>query len=280
MGWFSRDPIVPVVRLSGVIGAASALRAGLSIATTAGVLERAFAIKRAKAVAIIINSPGGSPVQSRLIYKRIRALAEENGKKVYVFAEDVMASGGYLIALAGDEIYADDNSIVGSIGVISASFGFDKAIERLGVERRVYTSGENKMSLDPFQPEKTEDVTRLKTLQRDVHDSFIALVRERRGSKLREADAGIFTGEFWAGPRARDLGLVDGLGDVRSKMRSLFGDKVNLKVIATERGLFRRLGLPGMRLAQADVAGLSNINLAEQMLDALEARAAWGRFGL
>ncbi len=277
MGWFSRDPVVPVVRLSGAIGISSPLRPGLAMATLAGTLDKAFAIKRAKAVALVINSPGGSPVQSRLIYKRIRALAEETGKTVYVFAEDVMASGGYLIALAGDEIYADENSIVGSIGVISASFGFDKAIGKLGVERRVYTSGENKMSLDPFQPEKSEDVARLKALQRDVHDSFIALVRERRGARLRDdTDAGIFTGAFWVGPRARDLGLIDGLSDVRAKMRELFGDKVELKLISGERGWFRRFGLPGL----SGGLPMQRPSLSEDLLATLEARALWSRFGL
>jgi signal peptide peptidase SppA len=282
--WWSRDPVVPVVRLTGVIGGTSGLRAGLSLLTVARALEDAFAVKRAKAVALLINSPGGSPVQSRLIYKRVRALAEENGKKVYVFAEDVMASGGYLIALAGDEIYADDNSIVGSIGVISAGFGFEKAIEKLGVERRVYTSGESKMTLDPFQPEKEEDIARLKAVQRDVHDSFIALVRERRGARLREpttaGEAGLFSGAFWVGPRARELGLIDGLSDIRAKMRELYGDQVQLKVFGGQRGLLRRIGWPGSRLEGAPLGGLLPAQWPDDVLATLEARALWSRFGL
>jgi signal peptide peptidase SppA len=284
--WWSRDPVVPVVRLTGVIGGGSALRSGLSLSSVARALEDAFAVKRAKAVALLINSPGGSPVQSRLIYKRVRALAEENGKKVYVFAEDVMASGGYLIALAGDEIYADDNSIVGSIGVISAGFGFEKAIEKLGVERRVYTSGESKMTLDPFQPEREEDIARLKAVQRDVHDSFIALVRERRGARLREptaaGEAGLFSGAFWVGPRARELGLIDGLSDMRAKMRELYGDQVQLKVFGGQRGLLRRIGWPGSRLEGAlpPLGGLLPAQWPEDVLATLEARALWSRFGL
>lgn len=274
MGWFSGGPTIPVLRLTGMIGAVTPLRPGLSLASMAEPIERAFAMKWAPAVAIVVNSPGGSPVQSRLIFKRIRALAEEKAKPVYVFAEDVMASGGYLIALAGDEIYADDNSIVGSIGVVSASFGFVRAIDKLGVERRVYTSGESKVSLDPFLPEKEDDIERLKALQRDVHESFISLVRERRGARLKEDGGKLFTGEFWSGERARDLGLVDGLSDVRTKMREIYGEKVKLKLISSERGwLRRRLGLVG------SMGGDGQASLAEDALSTLEARAIWARFG-
>ena len=182
-------------------------------------------------------------MQSHLIYLRIRALAKETGKTVYVFTEDVCASGGYFLAVAGDEIYADPSSIVGSIGVISASFGFDKLIDKIGVERRVYTSGERKMALDPFAPEKADEVARLKALQADVHQTFIGIVKERRGAKLKAADDALFSGEFWSGPKARDLGLVDGIGDVRTKMREKFGDKVRLPVVTFGGGwLRRRLG--------------------------------------
>ena len=278
---FSRgDTIVPVLRFSGAIGMATPLKPGLSIATAAGAIERAFSDTRAPAVAIVINSPGGSPVQSRLIYKRIRALAEEKGMPVYAFIEDIGASGGYLLALAGDEIHADISSIVGSIGVITSGFGLDKAIEKLGVERRVYTSGVNKMSLDPFQPEKPDDVERLKALQRDVHQDFIALVKERRGSRLQGGDT-LFTGEIWSGRGALAAGLIDGHADVRLKMRELFGEKVKLKVVTGETGFLRRI----FRLQAFDQGaamvlpdGLFN-HLPGDAISAIEERALWARFG-
>ena len=188
-------------------------------------------MRGAKAVAIQINSPGGSAVQSMLIYKRIRALAAEKNLKVYVFAEDVAASGGYLLALAGDEIYADPSSIVGSIGVITATFGVNELINRIGVERRVYTAGESKDTLDPFLPEKPEDVERIKALQRDVHQAFIDLVKTRRGAKIDKAGVDLFTGEFWSGGKALELGLIDGLSDLRTKMREIYGDEVRLKLV-------------------------------------------------
>ena len=183
--WAKDLPLVAVVSLSGAIGMSTPLRPSLSIAAVAAILDRAFTMRNVKAVAISVNSPGGSPVQSALIYKRIRALSEENEVPVYIFVEDVAASGGYLIALAGDEIIADQNSIIGSIGVISTSFGFDRAIEKLGIDRRVYTSGARKMTLDPFQPEKPDDVRRLKAVQKDVHQTFIDLVKERRVAPCR-----------------------------------------------------------------------------------------------
>src|SRR5690606_22101022 len=199
---------IPVIRLHGAImSGGSQFRQNLSLATTAGLIDKAFSFREAPAVAIAINSPGGSPVQSRLIYKRIRDLAEEKKRRVHVFVEDVAASGGYMIALAGDEIIADPSSIVGSIGVVSAGFGFQELIKKIGVERRVHTSGRNKAILDPFQPEKEEDIERLKALQEEVHQTFIALVKERRGAKLAEDDD-LFTGLFWTGERGHALGLV------------------------------------------------------------------------
>src|SRR5688572_29175937 len=185
MGWFSRGVVVPVLRLSGPIGMVAPLRPGLSIASLAGPIEKAFSMSRAKSVAVVVNSPGGSPVQSSLLFRRLRQLAAEKEKKIYVFCEDVAASGGYYVAAAGDEIYADASSIVGSIGVISASFGLDRAIEKLGISRRVYTAGTNKSVLDPFQPEKAEDIERLKAIQRDVHDVFIGVVKDRRSGRLK-----------------------------------------------------------------------------------------------
>ncbi|TAM95227.1 MAG: S49 family peptidase [Rhizobiaceae bacterium] len=272
-------PTIPVVRLQGMILAGNApLRNSLSLATTAGLIERAFSFKAAPAVAISINSPGGSPVQSRLIYKRIRDLAAEKNKTVLVFVEDVAASGGYMIALAGDEIIADPSSIVGSIGVVSASFGFQDLIRKIGVERRVHTAGQNKATLDPFRPERKEDVERLKALQLEIHETFIDLVRERRGTKLSD-DPDLFTGLFWTAKRGLELGLVDALGDMRSVLKQRFGDKTRLQLVTPARGFIaRKLGLPASRgvdpgpeIAAAAVSGL---------IDTLEERAAWARFGL
>jgi len=286
MRFFFRKPTIPVLRFAGPIGMATPLRPGLSLATVSGPLEKAFQMSRTPAVAIAINSPGGSPVQSHLIYKRIRQLAAEHDKRVHVFCEDVAASGGYFLALAGDEILADPSSVVGSIGVISAGFGLDKAIEKLGIERRVYTAGLSKGSLDPFLPEKTEDIERLKALQRDVHDLFIGIVKERRTGKLNGPDAELFSGAFWSGPKAHELGLVDGLGDLRSRMREIYGDKVRLRSVPMQSGgLLSRLrrssenGRPLSGLGDLAVAGLGR-TLAEDLISALETRALWQRYGL
>lgn len=270
-------PTIPVVRLNGAIMASgSQFRQHLSLAATAGVLQKAFSFPRAPAVAISVNSPGGSPVQSRLIYRRIRDLAAEKNKTVLVFVEDVAASGGYMIALAGDEIIADPSSIVGSIGVVSASFGFHDLIKKIGVERRLYTAGRNKAVLDPFQPEKEEDVERLKRLQLDVHETFIDIVRERRGDKLAD-DPDLFTGLFWTGRRGVELGLVDGLGDMRSVLRERYGDKTRLRLVTPPRGLFgRRLGFFGIGAAGAGLGAAVLGGAAE----AAEERALWGRYGL
>lgn len=279
--FFRGGPVVPVLRLSGHIGAVTPLRPGLSLATLAGSIQRAFGTKGAKAVAIQINSPGGSAAQSLLIYKRIRDLADEKDLPVYVFAEDVMASGGYLIALAGDEIYVNDASIVGSIGVVSAGFGFDKAMKRLGIERRVYTAGKSKSTLDPFQPEKEEDVKRLKALQEDVHETFIDLVKERRGRRIKDASADLFTGEFWSGRKAVELGLVDGTSDIRSKMREMLGKKVRLRLITPKKGLFgRHIRDVFARGGETAESGFARPSLADDFISAVEARSLWSRFGL
>ena len=261
---------------------ATPLRPGISLATTAGGIEKAFKASKLPAVVLLINSPGGSPVQSRLILQRIRALAAETDKKVYAFAEDVAASGGYMLALAGDEIYADPSSIVGSIGVISASFGFDKLIEKAGIQRRVYTAGANKGALDPFQPENSDDIRRLKAIQREVHETFMTVVRERRGSRLDTDHPDVFSGAFWAGEKARELGLVDGFTDARTKMRELFGDKVQLKVIPfAGGGFFSRLRrLPRMLADTFDNQYSDRLSLGDDLLSAAEARALWARFGL
>lgn len=272
---FSKSPVVPVIRFTGPIGMATPLNPGINLATSADVIERAFEDKKAKAVAVIINSPGGSPVQSMLIFKRLRALAEEREKKIYVFAEDVAASGGYFIACAGDEIYADPSSIIGSIGVIAAGFGFHRAIDKIGVERRVYTAGEKKMTLDPFKPEDPEDVERIKDLQKDIHETFKEVVRSRRQEKL--AADNLFTGAFWTGTKAVELGLIDGLSDVRTKMREVFGPEVELKLVKPKKGLFGRTSPQGV----AARLGLSSeASLTDQFISSLEARAHWSRFGL
>jgi signal peptide peptidase SppA len=265
---------IPVIRLHGtILSGSSPMRQNLSLATTAALIEKAFAVQDAPAVAISINSPGGSPVQSRLIFKRIRDLAHEKNKSVLVFVEDVAASGGYMIACAGDEIIADPSSIVGSIGVVSASFGFQDLIKKIGVERRVHTAGQNKSVLDPFQPEKKEDVERLKALQLEVHQTFIDLVRERRGAKLSD-DPDLFTGQFWSGKKGLELGLVDQLGDMRQILKERYGDKTRLQLIAMPRGLFgRKLGVGGLsqQIAHSAVEGL---------VDIASERALWNRYGL
>lgn len=269
---------IPVVRLHGVImSGGGQFRQSLSLASSAGMLEKAFAFKEAPAVAISVNSPGGSPVQSRLIFRRIRDLAVEKNKKVLIFVEDVAASGGYMIAVAGDEIFADPSSIVGSIGVVSSSFGFPELLKKIGVERRVYTAGQNKALLDPFKPEKQEDVERLKALQLEVHETFIDLVRERRGAKLAD-DPDLFTGMFWTGKRGLALGLVDQLGDMRSVLKARYGARTELKPVTAPRGfLGRRLGMFGISGASgADIANAA----ADGIFSATEERAAWSRFGL
>jgi signal peptide peptidase SppA len=265
--WRSNAVTIPVIRLHGsIMAGGSQLRPALSLATTAGLIEKAFALD-APAIAISINSPGGSPVQSRLIYKRIRDLAAEKNRKVLVFVEDVAASGGYMIAVAGDEIIADPSSIVGSIGVVSASFGFPELLKKIGVERRVHTAGKNKAVLDPFRPERKEDVERLKSLQLEIHDTFIDLVRERRGARLAD-DPDLFTGLFWTGKKGLELGLVDSLGDMRSVLKQRYGVKTRL---LSRIGPFGSRGGAAPEMAAAAVEG---------MLDAAQERALWSRFGL
>jgi len=272
--------VVPVVRLSGVIGAVTPLRPGMTLAGLARTLERAFAVRNAKAVALLINSPGGSPVQSRQIYLRIRQLAAEKKLPVLVFVEDVAASGGYMIACAGDEIFCDPSSIVGSIGVVGGSFGLEGLIKKIGIERRLYTAGKHKAMLDPFLPENPDDVERLKTIQREIHAIFIALVRQSRGARLKGDDDTLFTGEYWAGETAVSLGLADAIGDMRSTLRARYGEKVSTPVIAPSGGLLS--GLLGRRSPGAGtLASLEGMaGLPDEVISALETRAIWSRFGL
>jgi signal peptide peptidase SppA len=271
--------VVPVVRLSGVIGAVTPLRPGMTLAGVARVLERAFSFRNAKAVALVINSPGGSPVQSRQIYLRIKQLAAEKKLPVLVFVEDVAASGGYMIACAGDEIFCDPSSILGSIGVVGGTFGFQEAIKRLGIERRLYTAGEHKAMLDPFLPENPDDVARLKAIQREIHTTFIALVKDARGNRLKGADDVLFTGEYWVGDTAISLGLADGVGDLRSTLRARYGEKVLTPVISQPTGLLS--GLLGRRSPGAGQVGAweGTANLPDQLISALETRAIWAKFG-
>jgi signal peptide peptidase SppA len=275
LGWLARPfrrrgTVIPVVRLQGVI-AADTRPGRLNIASVAPLLRRAFAFK-APAVALIVNSPGGSPVQSRLIAKRIRDLAAEHDKQVLVFVEDAAASGGYFIATAGDEIIADPSSIVGSIGVIFAGFGFPEALAKLGVERRVHTAGKNKSTLDPFLPEKPEDIERIKQMETDIHSVFIDWVKSRRGDLLTKSDDELFTGEFWSGVRGLELGLIDALGDLHETLRTRFGDDVRTRVIEPKRGLFT--------LPRIGLSSLLPRELSADVVAAIEDRALWSRLGL
>lgn len=269
---------IPVVRLHGAImTGGSQFKPTLSLATAAPMLEKAFANKESPVVAISLNSPGGSPVQSRLIFQRIRALAEEKQKKVLIFVEDVAASGGYMIALAGDEIFADPTSIVGSIGVVSGGFGFPELLRKIGVERRVYTAGENKVILDPFQPEKGSDIEYLKTLQLEIHKVFIDMVKMRRGERLVD-DGEIFSGLFWTGGRGLELGLIDGLGDMREVLKRRFGKDVRLELIGSARTLLGKR-LPGV-VSGAPSFGEIAAQAGAGLAASIEERALWSRYGL
>lgn len=270
--------VIPVVRLHGAImNGGSRFKPQLNLASVAPALEKAFSMKDSPAVALSINSPGGSPVQSRMIFDRIRALAEEKNKRVLVFVEDVAASGGYMIALAGDEIFADATSIVGSIGVVSGGFGFPELLKKIGVERRVYTSGENKVILDPFQPEKESDIDYLKSLQAEIHEIFIDMVKARRGSVLSD-DPSLFSGLFWTGRRGLELGLVDSLGDMREEIKRRYGRDAKLELVSGSKDFFGRK-LPGVG---ASTAGMEHMAAAAAsgLAATLEEKALWSRYGL
>jgi serine protease SohB len=270
-------PIVPVVRLTGIIGFSTPLRPGLTLASVAKPLDRAFAWPRARAVALLINSPGGSAVQSHLVFQRIRQLSAEKKIPVIAFVEDVAASGGYMIACAADEIFADPSSIVGSIGVIGASFGFNKLIEKIGIERRIYTSGVNKAMLDPFLPENPDHVARLKGIQEEIHAAFIGLVKSRRGAKLNGTGETLFTGEYWAAQKGMELGLVDRVGDLRSTLRERYGEKVETPLVSAKTSWFGRAA-PGIGARVGALFG--EAGLADELISSLEARAIWARYGL
>jgi signal peptide peptidase SppA len=265
---FKKKTVIPHVRLTGVIGAAGKFKQGMDLAGQKEILKKAFSFKKIKNVAISINSPGGSPVQSHLIYSYIRQLADKNKIKVLIFAEDVAASGGYLISCAGDEIYANSSSIIGSIGVISASFGFKDLIKKIGIERRVYTAGKNKSTLDPFVEEKEEDIKRLKSIQLELHADFIKVVETSRGSKLKDTEKNnIFTGEFWTGASALKLGLIDGIGNADQILKEKFGDKVIIKNFEKQKGFIAK------KLS-------SSIDPIDSFANILEEKTMWQKFGL
>ena len=263
--FFKKKKIVAHIKLNGVIGNVGKFKQGIDFSGQEEIIEKAFSLKKAKAVAISINSPGGSPVQSHLIYKFIRDLSKKNKKKVIVFAEDVAASGGYLIACAGDEIYANSSSIIGSIGVIYSSFGFTDLIKKIGIERRVHTAGKNKSTLDPFLEEKNEDIERLKNIQLDLHKDFIEVVEESRGTKLIKSDVELFSGEFWSGSKAKKLGLIDGIGNANQVLKEKFGEEVVIKKFEKSKGWFAKK--------------LSSSNQLDQISNILEERSIWQRYG-
>ncbi len=266
---FSKSTTIPVLRLSGIISSQSGLTgSGLAINNLEKLIDKLFADKKSPVVALVINSPGGSPTQSSLIAKRIIDLAKEKNKKVLAFVEDVAASGGYWLACAADEIYIDQNSVIGSIGVISPGFGFVDLLKKVGIERRVYTSGKSKSFLDPFKEEKQEDIDRLKNIQEQIHDNFINYIKDRRGSKLDQNKLDdIFSGLFWVGKKAIDLGLADGIGAIKPILEKKFGKKIKIKIISQKKSFLQR------RFS-------SSIFNSDEILNKIEERIMFSRFGL
>jgi signal peptide peptidase SppA len=265
--FLKKKKIIPHIKLSGVIGNVGKFKQGIDFSGQEEIITKAFTLKKAPCVAITINSPGGSPVQSHLIYSFIRYQAKKNKKKVIVFAEDVAASGGYLIACSGDEIYANSSSIIGSIGVIYSSFGFTELIKKIGIERRVHTAGKNKSTLDPFLDEKKEDIERLKNIQLDLHKDFIDVVEKSRGSKLKKSEVELFSGEFWSGSKAKNLGLIDNIGDANQILREKYGEDVVIKKFEKSKSwLSKKLSSSNDHVAQ-----LANI---------LDEKSVWQKYGL
>ncbi len=265
--FLKKKKIVPHIRLSGVIGNVGKFKQGIDFSGQEEIISKAFAVKKAICVAITINSPGGSPVQSHLIYSFIKQQAQKNKKKVIVFAEDVAASGGYLIACAGDEIYANSSSIIGSIGVIYSSFGFTDLIKKIGVERRVHTAGKNKSTLDPFLEEKKDDIERLKSIQLDLHQDFIDVVEVSRGSKLKKTEVELFSGEFWSGRKAKELGLIDNIGNANQILRQKFGEDVIIKKFEKSKSwLSKKLS--------------SSNDYVDQFANKLDEKSIWQKYGL
>ena len=265
--FLKKKKIISHIKLTGIIGNVGKFRQGIEYSGQEDIIKKAFSVKKAQAVAVTINSPGGSPVQSHLIYKFIREQAKKHKKKVIVFTEDVAASGGYLIACSGDEIYANSSSIIGSIGVIYSSFGFKDLIQKIGVQRRVYTAGKNKSTLDPFLEEKDEDIKRLKNIQLELHQDFIDVVEESRGAKLnKESGIELFSGEFWSGKKAVELGLIDGIGNAEQILREKFGEKVQIKKFEKTKGWLAK------KLSTSE-------DHADKLVSILEERSIWQRYG-
>ena len=275
LNFLKKKKIVPVVHISGIIGNVGGLRSGITISSVEHLIEKAFKIKNSSAVAIIINSPGGSPVQSSLIYKRIKSLSIKNKTKVFFFVEDVAASGGYYIACSGDEIYVDENSIVGSIGVIYASFGFDKLIKKYGVERRIFTTGKNKSILDSFQKQKLSDINKLKSVQMNIFKNFKDIVIKSRGKKINKENKEIFSGSFWAGNEAVKLGLVDGIGDLKSIMKNKFGEKIKYVTIKPKKSFLKSIF--SKSFYSKDLVGTKKI--INDIITYMESKNIWGRYG-
>ena len=265
--FLKKKKIIPHIKLTGIIGNVGKFRQGIDFSGQEEIILKAFSVKKAPCIAITVNSPGGSPVQSHLIYNFIRIQAKKNKKKVIVFAEDVAASGGYLIACAGDEIYANSSSIIGSIGVIYSSFGFTELIKKIGVERRIHTAGKNKSTLDPFLEEKKDDIERLKTIQLDIHKDFINVVEKSRGTKLKKSEVELFSGEFWSGSKAKELGLIDEVGDSHQILKEKFGEDVVIKKFEKNRSwLSKKLS--------------SSNNHVDQLSNILEEKSVWQKYGL
>ena len=275
LNFLKKKKIIPVVYMSGIIGNIGGLRKGITLTSIEGLLEKAFKIKKSAAVAIIINSPGGSPVQSSLIYKRIKKLSKKNKTKVIFFVEDVAASGGYYIACAGDEIYVDENSIVGSIGVIYTSFGFDKLIKKYGIERRIFTTGKYKSILDSFQKQKLSDVKKLKSIQTEIFKNFKDVVLKSRIKKINKQNKNIFSGSFWAGKEAIKLGLVDGIGDLKTIMEKKFGEKLRYVPIKPKKSFLK--GILSKSFYSKDLVDTKKI--INDMMTYMESRNIWGRYG-
>ena len=265
---FSNSIEIPTLRLSGVIGQAGFMRSGLNISSLDQLIDKLFSNKKSPAVALIINSPGGSPTQSSLIAEKLIKKSKEKNKKIIAFVEDVAASGGYWLACASDEIYIDTNSILGSIGVISPGFGFVELIKKIGIERRVYTSGKSKSFLDPFKVAKEDDIERLQSIQEQIHENFIEYVKKRRGSKINEKDFNeVFSGLFWVGKKAIDLGLADGLGSIYDIVEKKFGKKAKIKFIDQKKSFIQK------RLS-------SSLLDTDTLIGKIEEKTLWSRFGL
>jgi signal peptide peptidase SppA len=265
---FSNSIEIPTLRLSGVIGQAGFMRSGLNISSLDQLIDKLFSNKKSPAVALIINSPGGSPTQSSLIAEKLIKKSKEKNKKIIAFVEDVAASGGYWLACASDEIYIDTNSILGSIGVISPGFGFVELIKKIGIERRVYTSGKSKSFLDPFKVAKEDDIERLQSIQEQIHENFIEYVKKRRGSKINEKDFNeVFSGLFWVGKKAINLGLADGLGSIYDIIEQKFGKKAKIKFIDQKKSFIQK------RLS-------ASLLDTDALIHKIEEKTLWSRFGL